>query len=92
MPKKQRKQCPVCGKWVETVSRTCSIKCARVAFPQPHRNPDPTEDEIREACAEIRKTWSPEETARRQVGPKPPETPIKTISAPVTRRGGLTHE
>jgi hypothetical protein len=92
VPKKVRIQCPVCGKWVVTVSKTCSIKCARVAFPQPNRNDDPSEDEIREACAEIRSRWSPEETARRWVGPRLPDSPIKTISAPVTRRGGLTHE
>jgi hypothetical protein len=79
MPRRQKKECPVCGKAFETVSATCSIKCARQAFPQATRNPDPTEDEIRAACVEIRKTWSPAETERRRVGSGKSEQTIKVI-------------
>lgn len=87
MPKKHLRQCPVCGKWKKTVSVTCSIKCARQAFPQQQRHPDPTPEEIRAACAEIRAGWTEEEKRRRRGLPQDDRTEIKMVPVPKTARG-----
>lgn len=90
MPKKELRQCPVCGRWRETVSATCSIKCARQAFPQKPKSPDPTPEQIEQACAEIRATWSEDEARRRRVGgAENDKNPIQTVPAGSTRHGGL---
>jgi hypothetical protein len=92
LPKKEWKQCPVCGKWKETVSATCSITCSRIAFPQETRYPDPSPEEIQQACAEIRKGWSAEETDRRWVAGGKSESGIRVVPTPKQRRGGVKPE
>lgn len=92
MPKKQLRQCPVCGKWKKTVSVTCSIKCARQAFPQKTRHVDPTPEEISSACAEIRAGWSEEEKRRRQGLVKADRPGIKIIPAPRQSRRGFIQD
>ena len=92
MPKKELRQCPVCGKVKETVSATCSIKCARQAFPQKTKNPDPTPEEIEQACLEIRATWSEGEAQRRRVGSDAShKNPIQTVPAGTARHGKLNN-
>lgn len=67
----ETRQCSACGKALNPKSRRyCSRACFRlslVGVPMPHREPVPTPEQIAEATAMIRASWTEQERLERLV-------------------------
>ena len=84
-PKARR--CPVCKKSLPLDSvnrRFCSQKCAKASPEFGRKRRDPTPREIDQRAAEIRRTWTPDERAKRRTVPVEPWTPPVVAEADLT--------
>jgi hypothetical protein len=65
----------------EVIERARLLRLPKRPFMQQQNTPDPTEDEIAERAAAIRRArWSPEETEVRRVGPGAERWDVPTVS------------